>query len=81
MLPALSRLEDLVALVADARAHGQTPVAVGADQLADWLMGWRADRARVLDAEDDARRWKRRSMRAKRRGTTPARRGEARQWR
>ena len=60
---AMSRLDDLAATVASARERGQTPVNVETDRLADWLAGWRADRARILDAEENARAWKRRARR------------------
>jgi len=60
---AISRLEDLAALVADHRAQGHADASVPTDQLVDWLVGWRADRVRLTDAEEERDRWRRRARR------------------
>ena len=61
VLAPLARLDDLAVLVADARGKGRAAASVPTEQLADWLMGWRADRLRLVDAEDERDRWRRRA--------------------
>ena len=59
----LKRLEDLAAAVESHRRQGHAEAALPVDDLADWLAGWRADRLRAYDAQEEARRWRARAKR------------------
>ena len=58
------RLEDLAAALADHRARGAAIAELALERLDAWLAGWRAEQARALAAESDARRWRRIARRA-----------------